>query len=97
MNLPDLIKLARRDSGKIFIMNSEGDLDLVVISADHYQKLANRSSAVQEIDVDKVNKEIMEAQIKELENRGEDKMVKPSNPNPAESKDDEAIDPSFDF
>jgi hypothetical protein len=106
VNLQDLIKLAKADGGKFFVMDEAGDAKLVIMGMEDYAKLAG--SALQPVveDVEKVNREITEAQLHEPE------IVKPivetpviiqeikSSPHhtmPVVDLREEVIDPTFDF
>jgi hypothetical protein len=108
-NLNDLINLAKADGGKFFVIDEEGNAKLVIMSIDDYQRLLLGKLQRQITDVEKINKEILEAQLTE------DPIVPPVASAPfhravekgptvsnqfVESKNDlraEVIDPSFDF
>ena len=98
-NLQDLINLAKADGGKFFVIDENGEVKLVIMRVEEYQRLFLNKLQRQVLDVEKVNKEIIRAQIQEPEIR---KPVQPppapkSNRIPQVDMRAEVIDPSFDF
>ena len=110
-NLQDIINLAKADGGKFFVIDESGDAKLVIMSVEDYQKLLlgklQRQVKQQTQDIEKINKEILKAQLQEPENISADRPIsirKPAAPtvktNPGIARYDlraEVIDPSFDF
>jgi len=103
-NLQDLINLAKADGGKFFVIDEQGEAKLVIMSVEDYQRLLlnklQKQVQRQAEDVEKINKEILKAQLQEQE------PVIPVVPAPkiitprvTERIDlrSEVIDPSFDF
>lgn len=109
--LKDLINLAKADGGKFFVVDEKGDASLVIMSIEDYQKLLLGKLQRQVEDVEKINKQIIEAQLKEAGAGPE--IPKPASPTakpelfsprqdlngPRRGVDlrEEVIDPSFDF
>lgn len=110
-NLQDLINLSKLDGGKFFVLDESGEVKLVILPIDDYQKLmegklVKKMKTVAE-DVEKVNKEILRAQLQEPEVPVTAEIPKPRHSMPrvlqertfAQQPDlrEEVIDPSFDF
>lgn len=68
-NLQDLINLAKADGGKFFVMDETGDAKLVIMNIEDYQKLflgkLQKRVQQQVPDTERVNKEILKAQLAE--------------------------------
>lgn len=68
-NLQDLMNLAKADGGKFFVIDETGEARLVILGVDDYQKLLlaklQRQIKQQADDVEKINKEIIRAQLLE--------------------------------
>lgn len=65
MNIKDLIKLAG-DQGKVLVIGDDGEMKGVFLSYADYQKLSGQTqTAVAGPDPEKINREILEAQLKE--------------------------------
>lgn len=64
-NLNDLINLAKADGGKFFIMDEQGNASLVIMPVEEYQKLLIGKLQKQMLDVEKINNEILKAQLTE--------------------------------
>ncbi len=64
-NLNDLINLAKADGGKFFILDEQGNASLVIMPVEEYQKLLIGKLQKQMLDVEKINKEILNAQLTE--------------------------------
>ncbi len=66
-NLQDIINLAKADGGKFFVMDEEGNANLVIMSVEDYQTLLlnKLQKQVQAEDVEEINKEILKAQLTE--------------------------------
>jgi len=110
-NLQDLINLAKADGGKFFVLDEKGEVKLVILPVDDYQvlmegRLAHKLKTVTE-DVEKVNKEILRAQLHDPEVQPvvEIPRSKFAGPTIAQNRTyaqrpdlrEEVIDPSFDF
>ncbi len=98
-NLKDVIKLCKNESGKVFIVNEAGDLELVIMPARDYAELKGlqTESMVATPDPELVNKEITKVQMQERVMRpktGPSLSTIPSNENDLR---EEVIDPSFNF
>ena len=93
--LKDLINLAKADGGKFFVMDESGEARLVIMGIEDYQKLLLGKLQKQVEDVEKINRQILEAQLKEAEAAPE--IPKPHAPRPRVDLREEVIDPSFDF
>jgi len=100
-NLNDLINLAKADGGKFFVIDENGDAKLVIMSIEDYQRLLLGKLQRQVMDVEKINKEILKAQLNEDVPLAQPAPKGPTVTNDPEiSKNDlraEVIDPSFDF
>ena len=97
-NLQDLINLAKADGGKFFVMDEKGEGKLVIMSIEDYQKMLLGKLQKQIVDVEKINKEIIKAQLHEPETIVP--IVTPEikrNGPPRVDLREEVIDPSFDF
>jgi hypothetical protein len=64
-SLEDLIKLCGQDSGKVFVVDSAGDVQLVIMGVGEYQKMLVTKVAEQLADIEKINQEITQAQLVE--------------------------------
>jgi hypothetical protein len=108
-NLQDILKLAKADGGKFFVMDEKGDVKLVIMGIDDYQSVLLNKLQKQVQDIESVNREITKAQLTEKEILVPDivSSVLPKNL-PAQSGNgqtnhkfedlrEEVIDPSFDF
>ena len=109
MDLQDIIKLSEIDGGKFFVMDEKGDAKLVIMSVESYQALVIGKLHKQVDDVEKINRQITEAQLLEerdqaIENR-EQRMERreqrmdttPKIHVPRVDMREEVIDPSFNF
>jgi len=105
-SLQDLINLAKVDGGKFFVIDETGEPKLVIMPMEEYQRLLLGKLQKQILDVEKINREILRAQLQE------EQPVVPVPPRavpakgptishiPATPRVDlraEVIDPSFDF
>jgi hypothetical protein len=101
-NLQDLINLAKADGGKFFVMDEEGNANLVIMSVEDYQNLLLGKLQRQVADVEDINREILQAQLETNE------PVAPVQHQPAIKSPvvgqyqpvdlrSEVIDPTFDF
>lgn len=103
--LQDIINLAKADGGKFFVIDETGEAKLIIMPVEEYQRLLLGKLQKQILDVEKINKEILKAQL--TEDIGTSSAVpKPQAKGPSVesypeiSKNDlraEVIDPSFDF
>lgn len=70
-NLQDIIKLCEADQGKVFIMDEQGDVKLVILGVEHYQDLMlgslKQKVASVVADLETANSEILQAQLEEDE------------------------------
>lgn len=104
-NLQDIINLAKADGGKFFVMDETGEAKLVIMPVEDYEKLLLgklQKQVKQQIeDVEKINREIIKAQLHEVPSVPEPAVKPPtfmSMPIPArQDLRAEVIDPSFDF
>jgi len=101
-SLQDIINLSKVDGGKFFVIDESGDAKLVIMPVEEYQRLLLGKLQRQVMDVEKINKEIIKAQLsEETEIPSGPKIKGPSVESyPEISKNDlraEVIDPSFDF
>lgn len=107
-SLQDIIKIAKTEKGKFFVMDEKGEAKLVILPFEEYQKLLLGKLKEQVQDVEKINEEITKAQIESGQVNVERYLVsKPkvqenfrafTQPK-VETADlrEEVIDPSFDF
>jgi len=109
-NLNDLINLAKADGGKFFVIDESGDAKLVIMSVEDYQRLLLGKLQRQVLDVEKINKEILKAQLEEdiplqkTETKGPSVRNETFSPYSSSTEHHqpidlraEVIDPSFDF
>ena len=100
-NLQEIINLAKTDGGKFFVMDETGEAKLVILPIEEYQRLLLNKLKKQIEDVEKINREIIKAQLR-------DEARAYVNPQPLAKVDltsviksadmrEEVIDPSFDF
>lgn len=59
--LEHLIQLCKQEAGKVFIMDEQGEIQLVIMNAPEYTRL--KSARVSAVDADIVNREIINAQL----------------------------------
>lgn len=98
-SLQDLINLSKADGGKFFVIDETGDPKLVIMPIEEYQKMLLGKLKRQIDDVEKINKEILKAQLSETE------ILTPIAPQPKPipirqprvDLREEVIDPSFNF
>ena len=90
------------------MIGEDGEAKLVIMSIEEYQKLLLGKLQRQVEDVEKINKQIIEAQLKDVERSPSMPAPKPSRPRAAGPEHhrgavprvdlrEEVIDPSFDF
>jgi len=106
-NLQDLINLAKADGGKFFVVDEKGDMKLVIMSVEDYQRLLLGKLQKQIVDVENINQQILKAQLQEPEVIvPEVEKPKPQVLSPQVRQSSqilrqdlraEVIDPSFDF
>jgi len=101
-SLQDIINLANADGGKFFVIDESGEAKLIIMPVEEYQRLLLGKLQRQITDVEKINQEILQAQLTEETPAVPKPSVKgPMVSNEPEiSKTDlraEVIDPSFDF
>ncbi len=64
-NLQDLINLAKADGGKFFVLDEKGDAKLVIMSIEDYETMLLGKLKRQIVDVESINKQIIQAQLGE--------------------------------
>lgn len=66
-NFKDIINLVENDDGKIFVVDEAGDVKLVMLKVEHYQKLLLEKLGGKlrqsTRDIEEINKEITKAQL----------------------------------
>jgi hypothetical protein len=108
-NLNDIINLAKADGGKFFVMDENGNVKLVIMNIEDYQRMLLGKLQKQIVDVENINKEILKAQLQEPPIEPAVEVPKPKSPSVTQRNEDiryvrprvdlreEVIDPSFDF
>ena len=99
-SLQDIINLSKADGGKFFVIDEKGEAKLVIMAVEEYQRLLLGKLQKQILDVEKINKEIIQAQLHEQEIPKPQKPPAPllrESPMPRFDLRSEVIDPSFDF
>lgn len=98
-NLQDILNLAKADGGKFFVMDEEGNANLVIMTVEQYQELLLGKLPKLVEDVEDVNKEILKAQL--YEDTPQTVAPKITSNNIINNRQPdlraEVIDPSFDF
>ncbi|MBI5529945.1 MAG: hypothetical protein HY918_00380 [Candidatus Doudnabacteria bacterium] len=64
-SLKDIINLAKADGGKFFVIDETGETQLVILPLAEYQRLLLGKLQKQILDVEKINREILNAQLQE--------------------------------
>lgn len=67
-NFGELLKLLKEEKGKVFVLDSEGNLQLVIMSSDEYLKVKSGKSEEGNksgLDVEDVNRQITQAQLED--------------------------------
>jgi hypothetical protein len=105
-SLKDLINLIGQDGSKAYVLDETGEIKLVVLSVDEYQRVLRGKLRQQVEDIEAVNKQIVQAQLED-DSRAPQALSATSNlpaalggVKPARSAVDlrsEVIDPNFDF
>lgn len=99
----DIINLAKADGGKFFVIDEKGDVKLVIMNVEDYQKMLLGKLQKQILDVEKINKEILQAQLTEEPITSSAPIKGPTlksngrEHHRAVDLREEVIDPSFDF
>ena len=108
-NLNDIINLAKADGGKFFVIDQDGEVKLVIMNVEDYQRLLLGKLQRQILDVEKINREITMAQLQDREIPSPlvevPRPPKPVGPKVEQAKQSppsvdlraEVIDPSFNF
>lgn len=105
-NLQDLINLAKADGGKFFVIDETGEAKLVIMSIEDYQHMLLGKLQKQVQDVERINKEILKAQLDEslpvmptppVQSAKGPSVINREPANPRVDLRAEVIDPSFDF
>lgn len=100
-NIQDLINLAKTDGGKFFVIDETGEAKLVIMPVEEYQRLLLNKLKKQVEDVEKINRQILEAQLKDEIRTAEESKTAPKPKHEALKRladlREEVIDPSFDF
>lgn len=98
-SLKDLIKLCKRDGGKVFIMGEDGEVELVIMDFDLYQDITQDfedvTEALEEIkevlvpapDPEEVNRQIVDAQLTDAPPIQVAPTSSPQEPIPLQSKE----------
>jgi hypothetical protein len=96
-SLKEIIKLCKNESGKVFIMNEEGDLSLVIMAPGQYTQLLGQQRQPTGVtpDPDKVNQAIAEARLSERQAPNFSAPI--VRPQAGHDLREEVIDPSFNF
>jgi hypothetical protein len=95
-SLNDLIKLIKSDPGKCFIMDEQGEVQLVLMSMQDYQHLLLEKLQEQVADVEQINQKIISIQLHEPVSDSAIQTPRPPKP-PKVDLREEVIDPSFNF
>lgn len=97
-SLKDIIELAKKDSGKFFVMDEAGEVKLVIMGIADFEKMMDRpqSPSKPSIDIEEVNQKITKAQLSE-ESTPVDLGPAVHIRRPRVDMRAEVIDPSFDF
>jgi len=70
-SLQELIDLAKADGGKFFVIDEKGNAKLVIMNIEDYQRLLlgklQKQAQQQVEDIEKINREILKAQLQEPE------------------------------
>ncbi len=107
-SLQDLIKLINANNSKAFVLDEQGDIKFVILTPGDYQKLTHREPLHSNISPERVNREILKAQLAET---NPSRVVAPENlpihkiqsplvehkQRPQVDLRSEVIDPNFDF
>lgn len=64
-NFNDIIKLTEHDDGKVFVVDEQGEIKLVMLKVEDYQKLLLGKLKQGIADIEAVNREITKAQLGE--------------------------------
>ena len=104
-NFQDIIKIAQTENGKFFVMDESGEINLVILGMGEYQKLSSQNTSTQAVttepapDIEKINKEILIAQLQEPIVIPVPEVPEVKLPDKAPRLDlrSEVIDPSFNF
>lgn len=99
VSFQNIIDIAKADGGKFFVMDEQGDVKLVVMSVEEYEKLLVGKLQKQLKDIEEINQEIIKAQIvePEIETLIPKLKAKKAPAIPRVDLREEVIDPSFDF
>lgn len=62
-NFKDIIKLTEHDNGKIFVVDEEGEVKLVMLKVEDYQRLLLGKLKQGIKDIEAINREITKAQL----------------------------------
>jgi hypothetical protein len=84
--LQQLIDLSKQDGGKFYVIDTDGEIRLVILPVEEYQKLMGQKvkTKVEQLtqDVERINREILKAQLSEYD------PVTPVNTPHLEERDD---------
>lgn len=109
MDIKELLKSLSDNNSKIFVVDTEGEVKMVIMNVEEYQNLLLGKLKKQVEDVELVNQEIIKAQLTEessaptplrnaISKRAQELFK--AKPGPGNFQPDlrsEVIDPSFDF
>ena len=90
----------QEEQGKVFVLDSSGNVSLVLLSIEEYTRLASGAPKTPKIDPEQVNQEILKAQLEDDTPVTAPRIVVPKVSVRAPKQVDlreEVIDPSFDF
>jgi hypothetical protein len=93
--LQDILKLAKADSGKFFVMDESGEVKLVIMPVEDYEKILVGRLQKTAVDIEQVNKEITKAQLTNQVEPDPSPILETRAPRV--DMRSEVIDPSFNF
>jgi hypothetical protein len=101
-NLKDIIKLIEHDDGKVFVVDEAGEVKLVMLKVEEYQRLLLGKLKQGIKDIEAINREITKAQLNEnvaVADLGATPSTSPQASNGHSRVDlrSEVIDPDFNF
>lgn len=98
-SLQDIIKLIQAENGKAFIMDESGDVKLVIVGMEEYQRMQLGQLKAKIEDPEAVNRRILEAQLEE-EAKQALPVLRPDFSNPKPQLTDlrsQVMDPDFNY
>lgn len=94
-SLQDVLNLAKADNGKFFVMDETGDVKLVIMQIEDYEKMLINRVQKTAVDVERINHEITKAQLTDPEVVAPEVILETKAPRV--DMREEVIDPSFNF